>query len=293
MSGIKNLIREATGNIEMAHRKQKLYYDEKRRGVKYNVGDEVLKIKHNLSNAPEEKVGKFFPRFEGPFIIEKVTQAVVILKRNYGQKITANVDQIKPFYNRSKMAVFKDFFQDPRQSNSTEYVLQRKQQEPATMTSKSQKKKAPPQQSRSKNQKCGFKRKTDDAGEQTYERTYEQTKRRKQNGQGKPKVAKRSAETSERCLRSKQPRLQPEEQCPEYSRNQEQQRTRAQSSKRPAEQPPPQRKYCTIQRRNCKRKRDEQAGKDQHPKARKLAQTYPTFKDWAKKRMANHNKISS
>ncbi|KFM61980.1 hypothetical protein X975_01426, partial [Stegodyphus mimosarum] len=50
---------------------------------------------------------------------------------------------------------------DPRQSNSTEDVLQRKKQEPATTASKSQKKKAPPQQS--KNQKCGFKRKTDDA----------------------------------------------------------------------------------------------------------------------------------
>ncbi|KFM65151.1 hypothetical protein X975_08247, partial [Stegodyphus mimosarum] len=113
--------------------------------------------------------------------------------------------------------------QDPRQSNVTEAVPQRKQQEPAIMASKRQKKKAPPQQSRrNKNQKCGLKRKTADVGEQTYVRTYEQTKRRKQNGQGKPKVAKRTAETSERCLRSKQPRLQVEDQRPECSRNQEQ-----------------------------------------------------------------------
>ncbi|KFM62714.1 Transposable element Tcb1 transposase, partial [Stegodyphus mimosarum] len=283
----------------MAQRKQKLYYDEKRRGIKYNVGDEVLKIKHNLSNAPEEKVGKFFPRFEGPFIIEKVTKAVVILKRNDGHTMTANVDQIKPFYNRSKMAVFKDFFQDPRQSISQEDVLQRKQQEPSTTASKSQKKKAPPQQSRHKNQKCGFKTKSHDAGEQIYERTYEQTKRRKQNGQGKTNVSKRTAESSDRCLRSKQRRLQPENQRPEYSRNQEQQRTRAQerrtqSTKRPAEQPPPRSKYARIQRRNCKRKRDEQPPKDQKPKSRRLNQaaTYSTFKDWAKKRMDDHNKIS-
>ncbi|KFM75076.1 hypothetical protein X975_15167, partial [Stegodyphus mimosarum] len=203
ISGIQKLIREATGNMEVAQRKQKLYYDQKRRGVKYNVGDEVLKIKHNLSNAPEEKVGKFFPRFEGPFIIEKVTQAVVILKKNDGQRITRNVDQIKPFYNRNKMDIFKDFFQHPRQSIHIEDLPQRKQQEPTKMASKSQKKKASPQQSRTnKNQKCGFKRKTDDAGPSN--------KSSKQNEQGKPKVAKRTAETSERCLRSKQPRLQDE-----------------------------------------------------------------------------------
>ncbi|KFM66127.1 hypothetical protein X975_04082, partial [Stegodyphus mimosarum] len=175
---------------------------------------------------------------------------------------------------------------DPRQPILTEDVLQRKQQEPATMASRRQKKKAPPQQSRrNKNQKCGFKRKTDDAGASN--------KRSKQNGQGKPKVAKRTAETSKRCLRSKQLRLQAEDQRPECSRNQER---RAQSSKQPADHLPPQRKYPRMERQNYKRKRDEQqAGNHRHPKARKLAQTstYPTFKDWAKKRMADHNMISS
>ncbi|KFM73878.1 Retrovirus-related Pol polyprotein from transposon 297, partial [Stegodyphus mimosarum] len=296
MSDIQKLIREATENIEMAQRKQKLYYDLKRREVKYNVGDEVLKIKHNLSNAPEEKVGKFFPRFEGPFTIEQITGAVVILKRNDGQTLKANVDQIKPFYNRSKMAVFKDSFQDPRQSTSQEDIRQQKQQEPATTASKCQKKKAPPQQ-RNKNQKGGFKRKSHDAGEQIYERNYERTKRRKQNGQGKPNVSKRTVESSDRCLRSKKRRLQPENQLPEYSRNQDKQRARAQerraqSTKRPAEQPPLQRKLPRIQRRNFKRKRDEQAPKEQR-KTRKLNQatTYSSFKDWAKKRMDDHNKI--
>ncbi|KFM73065.1 Retrovirus-related Pol polyprotein from transposon 17.6, partial [Stegodyphus mimosarum] len=297
MSDIQKLIREATENIEMAQRKQKLYYDLKRREVKYNVGDEVLKIKHNLSNAPEEKVGKFFPRFEGPFTIEQITGAVVILKRNDGQTLKANVDQIKPFYNRSKMAVFKDSFQDPRQSTSQEDIRQQKQQEPATTASKCQKKKAPPQQ-RNKNQKGGFKRKSHDAGEQIYERNYERTKRRKQNGQGKPNVSKRTVESSDRCLRSKKRRLQPENQLPEYSRNQDKQRARAQerraqSTKRPAEQPPLQRKLPRIQRRNFKRKRDEQAPKEQR-KTRKLNQatTYSSFKDWAKKRMDDHNKIT-
>ncbi|KFM64846.1 Retrotransposable element Tf2 protein type 2, partial [Stegodyphus mimosarum] len=297
MSDIQKLIREATENIEMAQRKQKLYYDLKRREVKYNVGDEVLKIKHNLSNAPEEKVGKFFPRFEGPFTIEQITGAVVILKRNDGQTLKANVDQIKPFYNRSKMAVFKDSFQDPRQSTSQEDIRQQKQQEPATTASKCQKKKAPPQQ-RNKNQKGGFKRKSHDAGEQIYERNYERTKRRKQNGQGKPNVSKRTVESSDRCLRSKKRRLQPENQLPEYSRNQDKQRARAQerraqSTKRPAEQPPLQRKLPRIQRRNFKRKRDEQAPKEQR-KTRKLNQatTYSSFKDWAKKRMDDHNKIN-
>ncbi|KFM75063.1 hypothetical protein X975_02563, partial [Stegodyphus mimosarum] len=50
-----------------------------------------------------------------------------------------------------------------------------------------------------------------------------------------------------------------------------------------------------MERRTYKRKREEQqAGNGQQPKSRKLAQAaiYPTFKDWAKKRMANHNKIN-
>ncbi|KFM71764.1 Retrovirus-related Pol polyprotein from transposon 297, partial [Stegodyphus mimosarum] len=144
---------------------------------------------------------------------------------------------------------------DPRQSILKEDVPQRKQQEPATMASKGQKKKAPPQQSRrNKNQKCGFKRKTDDAGASN--------KRPKQNGQGQQKVAKRTTETSERCLRSKRRRLQAEDQRPECSKNQEQRRTRAQerraqSSKRPADHLPPQRKYPRIERGYYKRKRDE------------------------------------
>ncbi|KFM73402.1 hypothetical protein X975_14033, partial [Stegodyphus mimosarum] len=173
MSDIQNLIREAAGNIEMAQRKQKLYYDQKRRGVKYNVGNEVLKIKHNLSNAPEEK-------------------------------------------------------------------------------------------------------------------------RRKQNGQGKPNVSKRTAESSDRCLRSKKHRMQPENQRPEYSRKRTRaQERRAQSTKRPAEEPPLQGNFPRMQRRNFKRKRDEHAPKEQQPKARKLNQatTYSTFKVWAKKRMDDHNKI--
>ncbi|KFM69027.1 hypothetical protein X975_23648, partial [Stegodyphus mimosarum] len=123
-------------------------------------------------------------------------------------------------------------------------------------------------------------------------------KRPKHNGQGQPKVAKRTAKTSERSLRSKQPRLQPEDQCPEYSRSQEQRRTRAQ------EQGPSRTnveritflKYPSMERRSYKRKRKEQqAGNGQQQKSRKLAQAtiYPTFKDWAKKRMADCNKISS
>ncbi|KFM67025.1 Retrovirus-related Pol polyprotein from transposon 17.6, partial [Stegodyphus mimosarum] len=109
MSDIQNLIREATGNIEMAQRKQKLYYDKKRRGVKYSVGDEVLKLKHNLSNAPEEKVGKFFPRFEGPFIIEKVTQAVVILKKMRGKELLRMWIRLSHFIIETKWQYLKIF----------------------------------------------------------------------------------------------------------------------------------------------------------------------------------------
>ncbi|KFM75074.1 hypothetical protein X975_15165, partial [Stegodyphus mimosarum] len=95
--------------------------------------------------------------------------------------------QNQSYGNKTKQWPKKE---DPRQLIPTEDVPQRKQQEPATMASKGQKKDAPPQQSRrNKKQKCGLKRKkTDNTGASN--------KRPKQNGQGQPKVAKRSAETS-------------------------------------------------------------------------------------------------
>ncbi|KFM69826.1 hypothetical protein X975_24572, partial [Stegodyphus mimosarum] len=168
---IQKLIREAKGNLEIAQRKQKYYYDQKRREVNYKVGDEVLKIKHALSNAPEEK--------------------------------------------------------DPRRQTSTKDSTEWQQQEPATIATRDQKQKAPPQQSRG-NKKRKFTRGNGLKRKNTENRNSTNSKRPKKNGQGQPKAVKRRAEMSERSLRSKQPRLQPEDQRPEYSRRLEQPLTRAQ-----------------------------------------------------------------
>ncbi|XP_014299485.1 uncharacterized protein LOC106694033 [Microplitis demolitor] len=54
------------------------YYNDKRRNILFEVGDQVYKPTHVLSKKSEQVVGKLAPRYAGPFVISKVVTPVIV-----------------------------------------------------------------------------------------------------------------------------------------------------------------------------------------------------------------------
>ena len=62
----------AKKNIEKAGETQEKYYDRNKRYVVYNVGDEIMRRSHVLSDATKKFNKKLEPKYEGPFKIVEV-----------------------------------------------------------------------------------------------------------------------------------------------------------------------------------------------------------------------------
>ncbi|GFY32823.1 uncharacterized protein TNCV_4024471 [Trichonephila clavipes] len=72
------------------------YYNRKRREINIKVNDLVLVQTHFISAAGRRVVGKFMPKFEGPYrVLEVRNNNLIIWKK--GRIITVNIDQVRVY----------------------------------------------------------------------------------------------------------------------------------------------------------------------------------------------------
>ncbi|GFU41242.1 retrovirus-related Pol polyprotein from transposon 17.6 [Trichonephila clavipes] len=96
---IERLFEEARRNTKTKQEKWEKYYNRRRRDVQIKVNDWVLVATHPLSSATRKVVGKFKPKFEGPYrVLDVKNNNVVIWKA--GKRLTINVDQVRIYRHR-------------------------------------------------------------------------------------------------------------------------------------------------------------------------------------------------
>ncbi|GFW76944.1 uncharacterized protein TNCV_2030491 [Trichonephila clavipes] len=79
---IEELFDEARQNMQRQHKTREKYYNRKRRAVNIKVNDLVLVQTHFISAAGRRVVGKFMPKFEGPYrVLEVQNNNLTIWKR--------------------------------------------------------------------------------------------------------------------------------------------------------------------------------------------------------------------
>ncbi|GFW09106.1 retrovirus-related Pol polyprotein from transposon 412 [Trichonephila clavipes] len=104
---IEKLFDEARQNRRKQHKHWKKYYNRKRREVNIKVNDLVLVQTHFISATGRRVVGKFMPKFEGPYrVLEVRNNNLIILKR--GKKITVNTHQVRVYRPRQSDTISSD-----------------------------------------------------------------------------------------------------------------------------------------------------------------------------------------
>ncbi|GFY02041.1 uncharacterized protein TNCV_5099021 [Trichonephila clavipes] len=89
---IEKLFDEARQNRRKQHKNWEKYYNRKRREVSIKVNNLVLVQTHFISAAGRRVVGKFMPKFEGPYrMLEVRNNNLIIWKK--GKRVTVNIDQ--------------------------------------------------------------------------------------------------------------------------------------------------------------------------------------------------------
>ncbi|GFY10037.1 integrase_H2C2 domain-containing protein [Trichonephila clavipes] len=98
---IETLFDEARQNMRKHHKNWGKYYNRKRREVNIKVNDLVLVQTHFISAAGKRVVGKFMPKFEGPYrVLEVRNNNLIIWKK--GKSVTVNIDQVQVYHPRQK-----------------------------------------------------------------------------------------------------------------------------------------------------------------------------------------------
>ncbi|GFT72809.1 uncharacterized protein TNCV_406931 [Trichonephila clavipes] len=83
------------------------YYNRKRREVNIKVNDLVLVQTDFISAAGRRVVGKFMPKFEGPYRVLKVrNNNLIILKK--GKRVTVNINQVRVYRPRQSNTISSD-----------------------------------------------------------------------------------------------------------------------------------------------------------------------------------------
>ncbi|GFT75031.1 uncharacterized protein TNCV_2244191 [Trichonephila clavipes] len=96
---IEKLFDEARQNMRKQHKTWEKYYNRKRREVNIKVNDLVLVQTHFMSAAGRRVVGKFMPKFEGPYrVLEVRNNNLIIWKK--GKRVTVNIDQVRVYHPR-------------------------------------------------------------------------------------------------------------------------------------------------------------------------------------------------
>ncbi|GFS61550.1 transposon Tf2-9 polyprotein [Trichonephila clavipes] len=83
------------------------YYNRRRRNVYIKVNDLVLIQTHFLSAAGRKQVGKFMPKFEGPYRVLEVKGNNLIIWKS-GKSVTVNIDQVRVYRPRQTDTISSD-----------------------------------------------------------------------------------------------------------------------------------------------------------------------------------------
>ncbi|GFW81671.1 uncharacterized protein TNCV_2883451 [Trichonephila clavipes] len=104
---IEKLFDEARQNRLKQNKTWGKYYNRKRREVNIKVNDLVLVQTHFMSAAGRRVVGKFMPKFEGPYrVLEVRNNNLIIWKK--GRSITVNIDQVRVYHPRQSNTISFD-----------------------------------------------------------------------------------------------------------------------------------------------------------------------------------------
>ncbi|GFW60244.1 uncharacterized protein TNCV_1843251 [Trichonephila clavipes] len=104
---IERLFDEARRNMQKKHKSWEKYYNLRRRDVHIKVNDLVLLQTHFLSAAGRKQVGKFMPKFEGPYrVLEVLGNNLIIWKS--GKKVSVNIDQVRVYRSRQTDTISSD-----------------------------------------------------------------------------------------------------------------------------------------------------------------------------------------
>ncbi|GFW57164.1 retrovirus-related Pol polyprotein from transposon 17.6 [Trichonephila clavipes] len=93
---IEKLFDEARQNMRKQHKNWEKYYNRKRREVNIKVNDLVLIQTHFISAAGRRVVGKFMPKFEGPYRVLEVRNNNLIIW-NKDKRVTVHIDQVRVY----------------------------------------------------------------------------------------------------------------------------------------------------------------------------------------------------
>ncbi|GFV60931.1 retrovirus-related Pol polyprotein from transposon 17.6 [Trichonephila clavipes] len=106
-NNIERLFDEARRNMQKKHRSWEKHYNLRRRDVHIKVNDLVLLQTHFLSAAGRKQVGKFMPKFEGPYKVLEMKGNNLVIWKN-GRNITVNIDQVRVYRPRQSDTISSD-----------------------------------------------------------------------------------------------------------------------------------------------------------------------------------------
>ncbi|GFV44433.1 retrovirus-related Pol polyprotein from transposon 412 [Trichonephila clavipes] len=106
-NNIERLFDEARRNMQKQHRSWEKHYNLRRRDVHIKVNDLVLLQTHFLSAAGRKQVGKFMPKFEGPYKVLEIKGNNLVIWKN-GRNITVNIDQVRVYRPRQSDTISSD-----------------------------------------------------------------------------------------------------------------------------------------------------------------------------------------
>ncbi|GFW26000.1 retrovirus-related Pol polyprotein from transposon 412 [Trichonephila clavipes] len=104
---IERLFDEARRNMRKKHNSWEKYYNRRRRDVHIKVNDLVLIQTHFLSAADRKQVGKFMPKFKGPYRALEVKGNNLIIWKS-GKSVTVNIDQVRVYRPRQTDTISSD-----------------------------------------------------------------------------------------------------------------------------------------------------------------------------------------
>ncbi|GFW37125.1 uncharacterized protein TNCV_5020231 [Trichonephila clavipes] len=87
---IERLFDEARRNMRKKHKSWEKYYNRRRRDVHIKVNDLVL------IQMGRKQVGKFMPKFEGPYRVLEIKGNNLIIWKS-GKKVSVNIDQVRVY----------------------------------------------------------------------------------------------------------------------------------------------------------------------------------------------------
>ncbi|GFX98233.1 hypothetical protein TNCV_4908761 [Trichonephila clavipes] len=106
-NNIERLFDEARRNMQKQHKYWEKHYNLRRRDVHIKVNDLVLLQTHYLSAASKKQVGKFMPKFEGPYKVFEIKGNNLVIWKN-GRNITVNIDQVRVYRPRQSDTISSD-----------------------------------------------------------------------------------------------------------------------------------------------------------------------------------------